>query len=171
MAVLINRCGRSVFTFLKGPFRPPMKDHMRLFGVHNDGKFNEYIQTPFQVEHEEAVLEGWLEANPDGIVEDGKLLIIRRQVVTKLGGFIDLVAIDRQGAVVVMELKRNRTPRDTLPQASSMPPSQRAWNTEQLENILRAYLNDESLNLSEHHRQYFDSALTRQSLLTRTSGS
>lgn len=129
---------------------------MRLFGIHNDGKFGEYVQTPFQVDHEEAVLEGWLESNPDGIVEDGKLLIVGRQVVTNFGGFIDLVAIDRQGSLVVVELKRNRTPRDTLAQALEYASFAERLDTGQLEGILRSYLNDESLNLAEHHRGYFE---------------
>lgn len=129
---------------------------MRLFGIHNDGKFGEYVQTPFQVDHEETVLEGWLESNPDGIVEDGKLLIVGRQVVTNFGGFIDLVAIDRQGSLVVVELKRNRTPRDTLAQALEYASFAERLDTGQLEGILRSYLNDESLNLAEHHRGYFE---------------
>ncbi|MEN6485646.1 MAG: hypothetical protein ABFD98_12255 [Syntrophobacteraceae bacterium] len=129
---------------------------MRLFGIHGDGKFSEYVHRPFHVEHEEAVLEGWLEANPDGIAEDGKLLILGRQVATNLGGFIDLVGIDRQGAVVVVELKRNRTPRDTLSQALEYASFAERLDTSQLEGILRSYLNDESLNLAEYHHEYFE---------------
>lgn len=53
---------------------------MRVFAIEPDGKFREYVQTPFQLQHEEAILEDWLESNPDGIIEDGKLLIIGRQV-------------------------------------------------------------------------------------------
>jgi hypothetical protein len=129
---------------------------MRLFGIHSDGEFNEYVEKPFHVEHEEAMLEGWLESNPDSIVEDGKLLITGRQVVTNFGGFIDLVAVDRQGALVVVELKRNRTPRDTLAQALEYASFAARLDTGQLEGILRSYLNDESLNLAEHHREYFE---------------
>ncbi|MGD0229678.1 MAG: hypothetical protein ABSC19_04870 [Syntrophorhabdales bacterium] len=129
---------------------------MRLFDIHSDGKFGEYVQTPFQVNHEEAVLEGWLESNPDGIVEDGKILIVGRQVVTNFGGFIDLVGIDRQGTLVVVELKRNRTPPDTLAQALEYAAFAARLDTGQLEAILRSYLSDESSNLAEHHRAYFE---------------
>ena len=113
------------------------------------------MQTPFKVEHEEAVLEDWLESIPDGIVEDGRILIIGRQVVTNLGGFIDLLGLDREGDVVVVELKRDRTPRDTIAQSLEYVSFAERLDTAQLEGILRSYLNDESLTLAEYHREYF----------------
>ena len=129
---------------------------MRVFGIQSDGKFSEYIRTPFQVDHEEAILEEWLESNPDGIVEDGRILIIGRQVVTNFGGFIDLLGVDRQGDVVVVELKRDRTPRDTIAQSLEYVSFAERLDTAQLEGVLRSYLNDESLSLAEHHREYFE---------------
>lgn len=47
--------------------------------------------------------------NPD-------LLLIGRQVSTSYGKFIDLLAIDANGCLVVIELKRNRTPREVVAQ-------------------------------------------------------
>ncbi|WP_446008208.1 endonuclease NucS domain-containing protein [Candidatus Electrothrix sp.] len=129
---------------------------MRVFGVQPDGQFSEYVQTPFQVDHAEAVLEDWLESNPDGIVEDGRILIIGRQVVTNFGGFIDLLGLDREGDVVVVELKRDRTPRDTIAQSLEYVSFAERLDTAQLEGILRSYLNDDSLSLAEHHREYFE---------------
>ena len=90
---------------------------MRIFSVGSDGDFTEYEELPFEVDHEESVLEAWLESNPDKILEDGRILIIGRQVRTDLGGFIDLLGVDREGNVVVVELKRDRTPRDVVAQA------------------------------------------------------
>ena len=129
---------------------------MRLFGIGTDGKFKEFIKTPFQVSQEEAVLESWLENNPEGIVEDGKLLIIGRQVITNLGGIIDLLALDRQGNVVVLELKRDRTPRDTLAQALEYASFAESLDSIQLENILRKYQNDDGLSLADYHHKYFE---------------
>ena len=59
-------------------------------------------------------LEGWLEA--DISVLDRSLLVIGRQVVTSHQGRIDLVAISAEGSVTVIELKRDRTPRDIVAQ-------------------------------------------------------
>ncbi len=129
---------------------------MRLFGIHNDGKFIEYVQIPFQLEHEEVVLENWLESNPDGIIEDEKILIIGRQVRTNFGGFIDLLGVDRYGTIVVIELKRDRTPHDTLAQALEYASFAERLDTEQLEGILRLYQKNDSVNLAEYHRGYFD---------------
>ena len=131
---------------------------MRLFGIESDGAFKEFIRTPFKSNYKESTLEGWLENNPDGIVEDGKLLIIGRQVITNLGTVIDLLAVDRQGSVVVIELKRDRTPRETLAQALEYASFAEELDSNQLQDILRSYINDDSTNLSEYHRQYFELA-------------
>ncbi|NOZ21813.1 MAG: DUF91 domain-containing protein [Planctomycetes bacterium] len=128
---------------------------MRLFGIEPDDKFREFVETPFQANHEESVLEGWLESNPDGIVEDGALLIIGRQVSTNLGSVIDLLGIDRRGDVVVLELKRDRTPRDTLAQSLEYASFVEQLDAQQLEGILCSYLNDESASLADYHRQHF----------------
>ncbi len=129
---------------------------MKVFSIHPDGGFSEYVRTPFQVDHEESVLEGWLEFNADGLLEDGRMLVIGRQVVTNLGGFIDLLGLDREGNVVVVELKRDRTPRETMAQALEYASFAERLDMEQLEAILRTYLNDESLNLAEYHRAHFN---------------
>jgi hypothetical protein len=131
---------------------------MRIFSIKEDGKFEEFSQTHFHVDHEEAVLENWLESNSDDILEDGKLLIIGRQVRTNLGSIIDLLGIDREGNTVVIELKRDRTPRDTLAQALEYSSFVEELDTDQLEEILQRYVNEEALNLASYHRNYFELA-------------
>ena len=128
---------------------------MRMFGINEDGKFKEFVKTAFDLGHQEAVLEEWLEANPDGFLDDDKILIIGRQVTTNLGGFVDLLGLDREGNVVVVELKRDRTPRDTLAQALEYASFVEQLDADQLEAILHRYVSDESPNLAEYHRQYF----------------
>lgn len=59
-------------------------------------------------------LERWLEA--DISILDPSLLVIGRQIVTSHQGRIDLLAINAEGSVTVIELKRDRTPRDIVAQ-------------------------------------------------------
>lgn len=129
---------------------------MRVFSLGQDGEFTEYEPVPFEADHEESVLEGWLESNPGGILEDGPLLIIGRQVPTDLGKSIDLLGVDRDGNVVVVELKRDRTPRDVVAQALEYAAFAAKLDAGALEGILGEYRPDEPLGLAEQHREYFD---------------
>lgn len=59
-------------------------------------------------------LEGWLEADI-GILSS-EILLIGRQVGTAHGGRIDLLGIGADGAISIIELKRDKTPRDIVAQ-------------------------------------------------------
>lgn len=45
-----------------------------------------------------------------------KLMLIGRQVATVFGKFIDLLAMDQEGNLVVIEIKRDKTPREVVAQ-------------------------------------------------------
>ncbi|NLA65300.1 MAG: hypothetical protein GX862_05125 [Leucobacter sp.] len=62
----------------------------------------------------ESQLETYIESDPTMLGEP--LLIIGRQVPTAFGGYIDLLALDETAAVHVIELKRDKTPRDVTAQ-------------------------------------------------------
>ena len=62
----------------------------------------------------EATLEHYLEKDPSLLGE--RLLVIGRQVHTPHGKFIDLLAMDGEGNLHVLELKRDKTPRDVVAQ-------------------------------------------------------
>jgi len=128
---------------------------MRVFGVSKANEFSEFRRESFRVDHLEQTLEDWLEANPGAILEDGRLLLIGRQVTTSLGTFIDLMAVDADGAVVVIELKRDRTPRDTIAQALEYASFAAELEYDDLNAIFQEYSGEES-TLAEYHRAYFD---------------
>jgi len=64
---------------------------------------------------EEARLEELIEQDIRGLIRDD-LMVIGRQVRTAHGHFIDLLAINSDGNLTVLELKRDRTPRDVVAQ-------------------------------------------------------
>lgn len=85
---------------------------VRLWEIMSDRKKLEEIETS-------AIrLEGWIEdwLENDISVLDTDLMVIGRQVYTSFGGAIDLLCIDRDGNLVVTELKKGRTPRDVTAQ-------------------------------------------------------
>ncbi|ACQ79750.1 conserved hypothetical protein [Beutenbergia cavernae DSM 12333] len=62
----------------------------------------------------EQTLESYLATDPSLLGEP--LLVIGRQVPTAYGKYIDLLAIDGDGNLHVLELKRDRTPREVVAQ-------------------------------------------------------
>jgi Endonuclease NucS len=63
----------------------------------------------------ESRLQEWLAR--DISILDPALLVIGREVPTDFGGFIDILCVDAEGDLVIVELKRNRTPREVTAQA------------------------------------------------------
>lgn len=62
----------------------------------------------------EVQLEKYIESDPSLLGES--LLIVGRQVPTAFGGFLDLLALDETGSAHVIELKRDKTPREVTAQ-------------------------------------------------------
>ena len=63
---------------------------------------------------QERLIENWVADDPALLGLDA--LIIGRQVATDHGKFIDLLALDRSGGLVIIELKKDRTPREIVAQ-------------------------------------------------------
>lgn len=81
-------------------------------------------------------LESWIESDPS-IVRAG-LLLIGRQVMTSAGP-LDLLAVDRSGDLVVIELKRDRLPREVLAQAIDYASDLATWSIDKISEACVKY--------------------------------
>jgi len=88
----------------------------------------------------EADLHKWLEADPKLL---GDLLLIGSEVATEFGGRIDLLALDPAGIVHVIELKRDKTPREVVAQALDYASWVATLTLEDLQGIYRSYRADD----------------------------
>ncbi len=91
----------------------------------------------------EEMLEDWLADNISMVSED--LLVIGRQVASDLGGVLDLLAIDQNGDLAVLELKKDRTPRDVVAQALHYAAWVRTLTWEDIEQIASDFYDGASL--------------------------
>jgi len=116
---------------------------MKLFTIDSEGKFVQFKEQVFKNENKEIDLEILLENNPEYFFENNKILIIGRQVTTNLNTFIDLLGIDDFGNTVVIELKRDKTPRETLAQLLEYASFIDNLDYEQLNDIFQNYSGEE----------------------------
>ncbi len=112
-----------------------MPEEVRLWRVQSGDTLHEISRSPLNLE---ARLETWLEH--DISVLNPALLIIGRQVETDFGGIIDLLCLDGSGDVVVVELKRHRTPREITAQALDYGSWVKDLSPERIVAIGEAYL-------------------------------
>ena len=73
------------------------------------------------------------------------LLIIGEQVETAAGNFIDLLCIDRSGNLVIVELKRDKTPREVTAQALDYASWVKELDAEGIDAIAAQHLKGETL--------------------------
>lgn len=114
---------------------------------------NGLSQVEFGPLDQESRLEQILDENID--IASPNWLLIGRQVRTDYGGIIDLLAIDRDANLVIIELKRDQTPRDIVAQvldygswikeleeeriAQIFDDFQKSWNKERVQSIDEAF--------------------------------
>lgn len=89
---------------------------------------------------EQQDLEQWITTNPQILGLD--ITIIGRQVMTKSGP-LDFIGIDSDGNSVIIELKRDKLPREVIAQAIDYASDVSTWDIEKLGNICREYHSQE----------------------------
>lgn len=91
--------------------------------------------TPIALESEELLEQQIFE---DISILNAGWMLIGRQVRTRFGKFIDLLAVDANGSLIVIELKRDKTPRDVVAQTIDYA----SWIVElSPEQVVEIYLN------------------------------
>lgn len=101
-------------------------------------------------------------ANDISIV-DPSLMVIGREVSISHVGRIDILAIDADGNLIVVELKRNRTPRDVVAQILEYGYGIRSMASDQIAEIFieyqKRYSSDKTpIGIDEAMRKRFDSS-------------
>lgn len=103
----------------------------------------------------ESRLEEWLRKDI-GLVNDD-LLVIGQQVLTAHTGSIDLLAMDADGNLVILELKRDKTPRDVVAQTLDYASWVKTLTHEEVKRIAANFLGDDALE--QAFREKFDADL------------
>jgi len=116
-----------------------MPQDVRLWQVQDDGCLREVAKEELQ---KEELLENWL-ANDISILSDD-VLVVGRQVETAFGGVIDLLCLDSNGDLVVVELKRGRTPRDIIAQVLDYASWVEDLSNEEITDLAARYLGPEN---------------------------
>jgi len=108
-------------------------------------RLERFRSTEFGARYHERDLEDWLERSPEVLTDGEPVLIIGRQVTTPLGGTLDLLGLDVNGATVVIELKRAPTPRDIVAQAFEYATWVASLDDTQVRQLAQSYLSERSL--------------------------
>lgn len=88
-----------------------MPEDVRVWEILHGDSLKEIRKSKLDLEER---VEKWLQ---DAItIVSNDLLVIGRQVATDFGGVIDLLCLERDGDIVIVELKRDKTPREITAQ-------------------------------------------------------
>lgn len=85
-------------------------------------------------------LEQWIKSNPQILGDD--IAVIGEQVYTSSGP-LDFLGIDNYGNIVIVELKRDRLPREALAQAIDYASDIASWEIDRFREICKAYTGQE----------------------------
>lgn len=105
----------------------------------------------------EARLEAWLEK--DISILSPNLLVIGRQVETDFGGEIDLLCLDSGGDVIVLELKRDKTPREVTAQLLDYGSWVKDLSNQDITKRADGYLKDFGQDLEQAFQKRFGTKL------------
>jgi len=126
-----------------------MPEEIRLWRVGDGDQLREVASSRLDLEER---LEKWLAEDISVLSPD--LLVIGRQVETEYGGIIDLLCINPSGDLIIVELKRDKTPREITAQVLDYASWVRNLSHEEINRLGDAYLGERG-PLEERFKEVF----------------
>ena len=114
-----------------------MAEDIRIWKIGENDNLQEIKRSQLNLEER---IEKWIEEDVSIISED--LLVIGRQIETDFGGVIDLLCLNRMGDMVIIELKRDKTPREITAQILDYASWVKELSNERITEIANQYLKD-----------------------------
>jgi len=112
-----------------------MAEDIRIWEISDGKSLNEIMKSKLDLESR---LEEWIKEDISIISHD--LVIIGNQVDTEFEGVIDLLCLDSRGDIVIIELKRDKTPRDITAQVLDYASWIKDLSNERITEIANEYL-------------------------------
>jgi len=131
-----------------------MANEIRLWRVNSEDDLKEISHARLNLEER---IENWLENDISMISTN--LLVIGRQIKTVYGKYLDLLCIDDEGDLVIVELKRDKTPRDVTAQILDYASWVKDLSNKEITDIADSYLYKFDSNLEETFENKFDKEL------------
>jgi len=116
-----------------------MAEEIRVWEVGAEDRLTEISRTKLNLEER---IENWIVQDISVLWPD--LLLIGRQVKTAFDKYIDLLCIEGAGNLVIVELKRDMTPRDVVAQALDYASWVKDLSAEEIERIASDYFKGKS---------------------------
>ena len=126
-----------------------MPEEVRIWEVVGGKTLREIEKTSLNLERR---LEDWLEEDISMLSKD--LLIIGRQIRTGFGGIIDLLCLDSRGDLTIVELKRDKTPREITAQVLDYASWVKDLSHERIADIANSYLGEKDSLEDAYSRKF-----------------
>ena len=126
-----------------------MPQDIRLWQITDGDVLKEINQTKLNLEDR---IEGWLESDIS-IISD-ELIVIGRQIETDFGGIIDLLCLAYNGDLVIIELKRDKTPREITAQILDYASWVKDLTSDKIMDLANNYLGDKGTIEDIYYRKF-----------------
>ena len=130
-----------------------MPEDIRLWKIREHDELQEIKTATLNFEER---IENWLEKDISILSDD--LFIIGRQVETDFGGIIDLLCLNSEGDIVIVELKRDKTPREITAQVLDYASWVNDLSNDRITEIAKKHLGNQ-ISLEDSFKDFFGLAL------------